>query len=254
MIDKVKNAIAEKIRVPADLVRVHKVGAEAVVVIDLSSCQVAEALRLTQPQHRKKLAEAIKDNLNVDLSVAVTFERDLAKVEAWVEGLLEKSYPGYFKSVVATRVGESVVNIWIAPAAMDSDLPAEMREGIVRRIRAALTPAGYDLGECRIVGYERQQPTSLAILRSVKISQPIALSGLCEQLRHAGHRVPSVRWLQNQVDQLRQRGFLCNSSAPQERHSLTYAITSLGLDVLPSQTGRASSDIARALALRNIKW
>lgn len=90
-------------------------------------------------------------------------------------------------------------------------------------------------------------PSSIFILRLVKIKQPINISGLEILLKED---YPSIheKWINRQLDGLRKKKFIIRTKSGQ------YTLTSLGLVIVPAGTNNNSSDIERALELGKRKW
>lgn len=87
------------------------------------------------------------------------------------------------------------------------------------------------------------EPSTIAILRTVKTLAPVTLDGISANLRSRGMPSPSDRWLAGRLDGARKRGLLVRQKIG------TYVLTAAGLHVVPHTRSGSSSDVDRMLAM-----
>jgi len=120
------------------------------------------------------------------------------------------------------------------------------KEAIEAFLTAILTPTHIELQA--VQWDEVELPSLIEILTTTKKFQPLKLDNLYDLLCKD---YPTLRidWLNKQLDKLIKKKFLVR-----ERDTETYAMTALGLNLLPKIASRNSSDIVRALDLGRRKW
>ena len=96
-------------------------------------------------------------------------------------------------------------------------------------------------------GAESRQPSLPALLRIIKVHQPISLEKMMDRLE--GKYTVTGAWLRSRLDSARKKGFV-----HWDKSNGCYELTSKGLDAVPSGARRSSSDVDRALAWRGKKW
>ena len=93
------------------------------------------------------------------------------------------------------------------------------------------------------------EPSTTAILRSVKICAPVDLKGIAADLQKRGMPSPSDRWLASRLDSARKRGLLV------WQKDGTYVLSAAGIQAVPHTRSGSSSDVDRILALaRRRQW
>ncbi|MEC8010305.1 MAG: hypothetical protein VX185_05980 [Pseudomonadota bacterium] len=97
------------------------------------------------------------------------------------------------------------------------------------------------------ISTKNDYPTYTAILRVIKIKQPIPLELLAKELEPSYGKIEH-KWLANSLDKLRR-----NNKVHWQKNG-SYVLTTEALATVPSGTHRKSSDIERALALSRKKW
>ncbi|WP_429044559.1 hypothetical protein [Aeromonas veronii] len=120
------------------------------------------------------------------------------------------------------------------------------KEAVEAFLTSVLTPAHIELQA--VQWDEVELPPLIEILTTTKRLQPVKLDSLYDFLRK-DYPVLQMDWLNKQLDKLIKKKFLVR-----ERDTITYAITALGLNLLPKIASRNNSDIVRALDLGKRKW
>ncbi|AFV84415.1 hypothetical protein [Alteromonas mediterranea] len=120
------------------------------------------------------------------------------------------------------------------------------KDAVEAFLTAILTPAHIELQA--VQWDEVELPSLIEILTTTKKYQPVKLDNLDNFL---SKNYPALRidWLNKQLDKLIKKKLLVR-----ERNTETYAMTALGLNLLPNIVSRNSSDIVRALDLGRRKW
>lgn len=251
---RLRDIVAQDLESSSEQVRVLATGDEYLVLVSASAEMTPNNLVDASVRRHNALVKKIADLLKVRIRlVAVTGEIE-SRIEEWISTAINNHFPAKFEAVVATVGKNSSVDIWLVPNDSQIDLPTQDKNEVALICSRTLAPAGFVLAGIVIVGCEHDQPTLPVILRNMKISQPVSVEELFERLTGAQYRIPSQKWLKSQVDHLRQKELICFAAWPTGTGSILYALTSAGLNAIPPQTGRESSDILRSLALSSKSW
>ena len=129
-----------------------------------------------------------------------------------------------------------------------SNLNVQLENEIAEHFKKILSDSKLSPGNISLLSLVSNLPTLPALMRALKILQPISLSRLTVALQ-ASYSSVTDRWLAHKLDQLRRKGHVI-----WQKSSSTYVITGTGLGIVPAGTKRTSSDVERALALSRKKW
>ena len=157
--------------------------------------------------------------------------------------LLNRKFGDQVKSFYISLREGNTVDTWIEVEGLSD----ELKERIINRYSNLLHSVDLVLGIVQWIGTENDLPTIPAILRSIKIMQPVEIDVLTKRLRNS-YRAVDEKWLRRTLDNLRRKGMV-HWQKPN-----IYTLTADSLAFVPAGTGRSSSDVERALALGQRKW
>lgn len=126
-----------------------------------------------------------------------------------------------------------------------------LNTGIGNLLGEILSASSIVVDDISFITPELELPSKMVLLRQIKIHQPITKNQLVERL--AAYPDIYDGWLKRILDQLRKDNFIIWQKSNITRDGC-YALTSLGLNIVPSGKNYYSSDIERALAIAKRKW
>ena len=198
----------------------------------------------TSQRQMKFLQRSIKEHLGLEVEWIVMPSHQAAVLESALFELLDARYPGAVSTVIISSPTIRPVSVWIEPNAAVASWPG--MSVVATLIKEFLKL--YAIESPIINGDSRDLPAKPMILRTLKVYAPVRTGYLAEVLSAGGFTVPSSHWLQTKLDALRKQGLIVRSKEGE------YALTELGLGVVPHGKNRLSSDIERALAFGKRKW
>ena len=140
-------------------------------------------------------------------------------------------------------IDESTVDAWVEC----SDLTDELKKNVDAYFNDLLAGATLKLGEMNWLESQLDFPSIPVLLRLIKTLQPVKIECVSESLKKT-YPVIEDKWLKNKLDTLRRKKLVIWQKPG------FYALTSSGLNLVPTGTRRSSSDISRALDLGRRKW
>jgi hypothetical protein len=201
----------------------------------------------TSRRQLKYLKKKFEEELGIQIEFVIFRGREQEQFEAGLHRLLKNRFTEIIKDCFVSFPRHDSVEIWL-------DLTEESldRSRILEDIRQTATEYlklfNVDLAELHWTGLEKELPSRIVILKTVKASAPSSVDVIKGVLENEGFAVPSLSWLEGKLDVLRKRDMLLR----QEDGS--YVLTETGLRFVPHGAFRSSSDIERALALGRKKW
>lgn len=192
------------------------------------------------------------NNIKKDLANKYSRNVEIILVQNAAQQELES---GFFQ-MLNRKFDDQIVSLYVSfrhGAIVDafieaSNLTAQLECEITEHFKTILNDAELSPGNITWLSSPSDLPTLPALLRTLKILQPVNLHGLTTAMQ-ASYRSVSDKWLSHKLDQLRKKGLVI-----WQKSSGTYAITGNALGIVPAGTKRTSSDIERALALSKRKW
>ena len=156
--------------------------------------------------------------------------------------LLNKKFDGICKDVWVSFFEKNLVEIWIDGDISYHDLP--QKETMIKAsVINYLELLDIKIKAIHISGSLKTQPSLPVILRAVKILAPAKVEEICEYLDINNFLVPTMSWLQSQLDRLRKNDMIFR------QEDASYVLTTIGLNIVPHGPTQNSSDIDRVLAL-----
>jgi len=163
-------------------------------------------------------------------------------LEAGFLQMLNRRYDNCVLSLYISFLDEGSVVIWLEVRELSELLKADISD----YLSELLLGVNLVLSDIQWVFASGDFPTIPAILRVIKVSQPVTLEELSNNLRES-YKVDK-KWLLNTLDNLRKKQML------HWQKPGTYTLTGSSLAFVPAGARRSSSDIDRALALARRKW
>ncbi|POZ50479.1 hypothetical protein [Methylovulum psychrotolerans] len=166
------------------------------------------------------------------------------ELESGFYQMLNRKFHDQIVSLYVSFKNESMVDAFIEA----SNLTSQLESDVSKHFKKILEDADLKIGIIYWLSSPSDLPSLPAILRALKILQPINLQTMAAHMQES-YKSVSDRWLRNKLDQLRKKGLVI-----WQKDSETYTITNMALRFVPAGTKRNSSDIERALALGKRKW
>lgn len=191
----------------------------------------------------KNIKKHIGDHFSAAVDVIFVNSESHSDMEAGFYQLLNRRFKDQITTFYISFDDENTIDSWIEVQNLD-DL---MKSQISEYFSEILTGANLVLGNIQWIGTKANLPTTPAILRLIKILQPVNAGTLSEYLKENFDSVDE-KWLMRTLDNLRRKGML------HWQKPGNYTLTADSLAFVPAGTRRSSSDIYRALALGRRKW
>lgn len=227
---------------------VRFVEAAETVVLDVPLELIAEVVGGGKTSRRQlaRLKQEIERRFKVAALISLRPSKSLVQVEQGVRALLMAKHQGVIDDVVMSFLESTLVVAWIV---FGESPKGELGTQVLEEAKELLDNVGVSRAELHLIHPANPQPSTLAILRSLKRLAPVNQHDLVEDLQRRGMSCPSSRWLAAKLDAARKRGWLVRGEDGR------YALTADGLKVVPHPRSRASSDIERVLSLaRRRAW
>ena len=185
------------------------------------------------------LSRAIEKRFDLRVLTAFRDSQQHTDLESGLRAMLVRRFAGV---VVDARMSFPVSDhalVWVTLGTSPDATSKDVKEHVTNfLLESQIVCDGIEL-----LSPALPEPSTIAILRSVKTLAPVSLDGIAANLRQRGIPSPSDRWLAGRLDSARKRGLLVRQKAG------TYVLTALGLQVVPHTRSGSSSDVDRMLAL-----
>lgn len=190
----------------------------------------------------------VEVELGIEFEIFTFKEKEQEEIEVGLCGLLREIFKDNFIDCSLSFLAADEGDVWVRFKSSLTQSTVIPEREIRRRIADYFKVFGKTLKEVHFEGSFKESPSKMAILRQIKISEPVQINELKSQLVHLGFEGVSLSWLENKLDLLRKQEMLLRSK------DRSYALTGLGLKIVPHGKYRTSSDIERVLALGRRKW
>lgn len=189
------------------------------------------------------LQSKLKREFDTSTEIVLLDADSLIKVGEGFVALLKSTFPDIITDARISFLNAHRVSATIV---LSEFVDNSKKKAVEAFLTAVLTPAHIELQALQ--WDEVELPSLIEILTTTKKFQPVKLDNLYDFLCKD---YPALRidGLNKQLDKLIKKKFLIR-----ERDTETYAMTALGLNLLPKIASRNSSDIVRALDLGRRKW
>lgn len=215
------------------------------IILYVPRSSVASVVKkgFTSARQLENLRKLLSKQFSTEVEIIFTQSDSHAELESGFFQLLKRFSKGAVRSLFISFSDESVIDTWIEVDAISDP----ERESLTTFYKQILENTGLKKGNIFWIDVDSEKPSVPAILRAIKVLQPVELEALCSDLQRI---YPSVneRWLRSKLDLLRKKS-LIHWQKPG-----SYVLTSASLGAVPTSTARSSSDIQRALALGRKKW
>ena len=196
---------------------------------------------------RRELLRAVRakaTELGTPCTIHLTVDDAIERLEQLLSAQLRIESPSV-ASVSLTLPRRNIVAIHITTDIIFDESHKRLLHKTAKRL---IHHHGLDLQDITFLGPAASIPSDAAILRSVRVIQPSSIQGLASDLEARGFKIKSRRWLQHQIDRLRQGGFvIASKNGP-------INLTGQAVANLPSFRGSRTADIERALAMGRRRW
>lgn len=189
------------------------------------------------------LQSKLKREFGTSTEIVLLDVDSLTKVSEGLVALLKSTFQDIITDAHISFLNAHRVSVTIV---LTEFVENSKKDAVEAFLTAILTPAHIELQA--VQWDEVELPSLIEILTTTKKYQPVKLDNLDNFL---SENYPELRidWLNKQLDKLIKKKLLVR-----ERNTETYALTALGLNLLPNIVSRNSSDIVRALDLGRRKW
>lgn len=175
----------------------------------------------------------------------ILFQNDAQKeLESGFYRILNRKFDGQIISLYISFQEKSIVDGFIEVANLSEHLQIE----ITKHFTLVLKNAELQLGFLYWLDSPVDFPTVVALLRVIKVLQPVSIKELSVEIQKK-YILVSDEWLNHKLDLLRKKGFVLR-----QKINNTYVLSGEALSAIPAGARRNSSDIERALALGRKKW
>ncbi|GJL56649.1 MAG: hypothetical protein NPIRA02_37810 [Nitrospirales bacterium] len=202
----------------------------------------------TSKHQLKDIQKRVKNELGIKLEILIFKEQEQEEIEIGLSGLLRKELKESFMDSSLSFLPSDYVDVWVSLKKTKSHSSSFDKEKIKEKIVEYLGLFDKNLKQLHWEGSLSEWPSKLAILRQIKILQPAKINELRSQLIRLGFPGITLTWLRKKLDLLRRQEMLLRLE------DKSYALTGLGLKVVPHGKNRSSSDIERTLALGRRTW
>lgn len=188
----------------------------------------------------------IADKFNKKCEFILLEDDSLKVLESSLGVILKREYVTFI-SLQITYIGANNVSVVVNIKEEDQNL----NKGLEKLLTEILSASNIVVSDISFISPELELPSKIALLRLIKIHQPITRNQLMERL--ASYPDIYDAWLKRILDQLRKENLIIWQASNISQDGC-YALTSLGLNIVPSGKNYYSSDVERALAIAKRKW
>ena len=165
-----------------------------------------------------------------------------AQLEISLFTLLNRKFDDEIISFFISIKSGNVIDSWIEVDDLDEEKQVEVQE----HFKHLLSDIDLTIGDINWLDSPADLPSDMALLRKVKINQPIDIINLCLEL--SDYTSVTEKWINRNLDRLRKKGFI------KRQHNGGYVLSHKGIATVPAGKNYHSSDIDRVLALGKRKW
>lgn len=217
-----------------------------VLEIPLKTVKETSGKGYTSKRQLAHLRRLMREKFSVNVVTAFRQEHQLDSLEAGLEALLVRRFPGDVSGVYMSFVTGDSAQIWVS-------LKSETMDASVLQISEQaqdyLGAAALKVEDIEFISPSAPEPSIAAILRALKVLSPARVDAVLEYLKSRGFFIPNDRWLSRRFDVARKKGLVIRE------HRGTYVLTTAGLALVPHSRSRSSTDVERMLILsRRKEW
>ncbi|AJJ18264.1 hypothetical protein NUF47_003398 [Yersinia enterocolitica] len=220
--------------------RFNEISGSILLEIPLDTVRDTATGGFTSKRQINNLVKLLENELDKSIIVSFRQSKTWNDLEAGLRALLIKLYQDKINDLVISSTNQTSSIVWVF---INIAIDDETKKDIENFISNYLSNALIILDAINFIFPKKQEPSSLAILRTIKIESPVLIEKLFNYLVYRDFYIPSEKWLSARLDVLRKKGFIIRNIDG------SYALSGLGLSVVPSTTSKSSSDIERILSL-----
>ncbi|GEM_PF-777107 len=193
------------------------------------------------------IRKAIKEKFNTEIEFVISKSEVHGNLENGLLGILEQKFPTVVLLCFLSFPKSGFADVWMEfrePESVSESSREQIQEVVEEYLKLSDVNhymVHWGLGELSL-------PTTVAILRAIKITAPADLGAIENNLSQNAFSWPSQTWLKNKLDLFRKKGLLLR------QQDESYVLTQETLSKIPHGNFRTSSDVERALALGRRKW
>jgi hypothetical protein len=243
-LEKLTNFLAERKATYVAKVRLNEIAGIASLEIYADKIAEKTAKGFTSKRQINNLRKAIQEEFGVETFVSIQSTREQQSLEIGLLGILQIKFRNDVQDVLVSFPTPNTAVVWISSTNTELD-----DAGIKDTTIAFLSDVGIRCETMTFILPTAAEATMPAILRGLKIVSPATPAVLKEHLANKGHNCSSEKWLVGKLDHARKNKLVVRND------NGSYALTHLGLLVVPYSRTKNSSDVERMLYLaRRNKW
>lgn len=228
------------------LIRLNEVSNTLLIEVPSDRLKSKAASGFTSRRQLSFVARSLSKKFDVRVVTAIRDAGRLTDVAAGLRAVLSRAFAGVVSDVFASFPVADHAVVWVETRQV---LEGAVATEIDKATRAFLKETGIHCDEVEMVGPMLPEPSTIAILRSVKVLAPVTIDGIADDLGRRGFSCPSRSWLAAKLDAARKRRLILRDNRGR------YLLTGMGLEVVPRTRSASSSDIDRMLMLaRRKEW
>ncbi|MBC7622590.1 MAG: hypothetical protein H7232_04300 [Aeromicrobium sp.] len=185
------------------------------------------------------ISRAIEQRFDLRVLTAFRDSQQLTDLESGLRALLVRRFAGLVVDARMSFPTSDHALVWVTLGVVPDATSADVKEHVTN----FLLDSQIVCDGIEFLSPALPEPSTIAILRTVKTHAPVALDGIAADLRKRGMPSPSDRWLAGRLDSARKRGLLVRQKIG------TYILTAAGLQIVPHNRSGSSSDVDRMLAM-----
>ena len=218
---------------------------EILVFLPKSVVGKIKASNKTSIRHMGYIKRMAFNDLGVEIQFRILSDVNYSDIESGLCAIIRNHLQSQDVKAFLISSLEGKTDVWlesISPIIIEeNNLYSQLKEIIVEY----LNKVGLSLHQVYWDG--PHVPSSVGILKVVKILAPVAPDEILKRLAISGYSNVPLRWLTSRLDSMRRNGLIAWFDGQ-------YVVTNAGLSLLPKSRGRLGSDVERALALARRQW
>ena len=226
-------------------IRFNEVAGTVFLEVPLDRVALTSSSGITSARQITFLSRAIEERFDIKVIAAFKESPHHSDVELGIRAIIARRFP----EVTDFRLSFSTLDTASGWVTLSQGVSDSYKKDLEDHINSLLSEAKVVCQGLDFLSPSLPEPSTVAILRTIKICAPVDLTGIIADLQKRSLACPSERWLSARLDSARKRGLLTRS------HKGDYSLTSTGLQAVPHSRSKSSSDIDRILALaRRKEW
>jgi len=220
----------------------------SVLLLEVPRDRVGETASKDRTSRRQLsfVSKSLQKKFGKRVIVTLRDAQALDDIAISLRAVLKNEFPELVSDVHVSFATNASAVVWVEAKTILEPTTIEQLEAATRR---SLQNFGIECDAFDLVPPPLPEPSTVAILRAVKVHAPASLAMLNEDLHRRGFASPSDRWLSYKLDVARKRGLVLRDQGGR------FTLTASGLEVVPWSRSASSSDVDRMLSLaRRKEW